>query len=165
LQVTVNNQIVKLQQKDRKIDSEAPAIKLRMSDNEDKVIGMMAENVQVFITLFSFDKLTKELEDLILNYSQKANIYVICNKLSAHNLYNGFVSDDFLNISKKMGVCINDESCANSIFIINKDGLIKYKNILPTVEENFDLENFKKNLNEVINFKKKGHTHENWMSV
>jgi thiol peroxidase len=165
LEVTVNNQIVKLQQKDRKLDSEAPAIKLRMSDNEDKVIGMMAENVQVFITLFSFDKLTKELEDLILNYSQKANIYVICNKLSTHNLYNGFVSDDFLNISKKMGVCINNKSCANSIFIINKDGLIKYKTILSTVEENFDLENFEKNLNEVINFKKKGHTHENWMGV
>jgi thiol peroxidase len=165
LEVTVNNQIVKLQQKDRKIDSEAPAIKLRMSDNEDKVIGMMADKVQVFITIFSIINLTKELENLIFKYKDKANIYLISSQSIESNLDNDFISNDFLTLSQKMGVCINDESCANSIFIINKDGLIKYKTILSTVEENFDLENFEKNLNEVINFKKKGHTHENWMGV
>jgi thiol peroxidase len=29
----------------------------------------------------------------------------------------------------------------------------------------FDLNNFDTSLNEAIKFKKKGHTHENWMGV
>jgi thiol peroxidase len=60
---------------------------------------------------------------------------------------------------------MSDELIAKSIFIIDKEGLIKYKEIPSNIETSFDLEKFKTMLLEVVNFKQKGHTHENWMGV
>ncbi|MEA3353210.1 MAG: hypothetical protein U9Q33_05310, partial [Campylobacterota bacterium] len=63
------------------------------------------------------------------------------------------------------GVYATDELCAKSIFIINKEGEIVYKEILEDLESEFNLKVFDKKLTEAIKFKKKGHTHENWMGV
>ena len=54
---------------------------------------------------------------------------------------------------------------ANSIFIIDKEGLIKYKEIPSDLDDDFNIEQFDLSLNEVVNFKAKGHSHENWMGV
>jgi thiol peroxidase len=165
LEIIINDQPVKLLQKDRKIDTEAPAIKINMCDNSAKVIGLMAEKTQVFITVPSFDDIDSNLKNIINEYRKKANIYIIASTQSDNDFDKSMSSIDFENISKKMGVYVNETLCAKSIFIINKDGLIKYIDILPNIKDDFDSNKFEDSLNEVINFKKKGHTHEDWMSV
>ena len=37
--------------------------------------------------------------------------------------------------------------------------------ISPALENDFNIEDFSLTLNETVNFKPKGHTHENWMGV
>ena len=54
---------------------------------------------------------------------------------------------------------------SNSIFVIDKEGVIKYKEIPADLEDDFKIEDFSILLNETVNFKPKGHTHENWMGV
>ena len=60
---------------------------------------------------------------------------------------------------------MSEELLAKSIFIIDKEGVIKYKQIPSNIETSFDLEEFKEKLSETVNFKQKGHSHENWMGV
>ena len=74
-------------------------------------------------------------------------------------------SSDFKDATLKLGVYIDDTLCAKSIFIINKDGEFIYKQVVPNLEDKFNLNEFDTALDEAISFKKKGHTHENWMSV
>ncbi len=55
--------------------------------------------------------------------------------------------------------------CAKSIFIIDKEGNVFYKQITDNIESAFDLNDFDVKLNETISFKKKGDVHENWMGA
>ena len=76
-----------------------------------------------------------------------------------------FISNEFKDFPIKFGVNIDDTMIANSIFIIDKEGLIKYKEIPSDLDDDFNIEQFDLSLNEVLNFKAKGHSHENWMGV
>lgn len=151
--------------KERKIGSEAPAISVVMLNNETKIIGMLATKVQVMITLPLKDSLSIELHSIIEKYHDKAFIYcispiVLDNPLNLEN-----ATTNFSEFSKKFGVYIDESMCAKSIFIINKDGNIVYKQITDDIESSFDLDDFDTKLNEAILFKKKGHVHENWMGA
>jgi len=165
MEVVVNGRKVELQKRDRKIGSEAPASRVKMLDNETKVIGMMADKVQCMITLANSYDLNASLLEIINKHKEKANIYVI-SATKLENLYDeSMTSVDFVNFTTKYGVNIDDKSCAKSIFIINKDGEIEYKEVLDDLVSEFNFELFDIELDKAIKFKKKGHTHENWMSV
>lgn len=71
-----------------------------------------------------------------------------------------FILNDFKDFSLKFGVNINEDMIANSIFIIDKEGVMKYKEIPLDLEDDFSF-----CLNEIVTFKPIGHTHENWMGV
>lgn len=149
----------------RNVGCEAPAVRVKMDNGETKVIGMMADKVQVFLTLPFSDSLKEDIFNIIKKYEKKSLIYIICSQKQTQNLNKDFLSSDFKDFASKMGLLINDELIAKSIFIIDKDGIIVYKELLENPNGDFDNEKFDKALDEAIKFKKKGHTHENWMGV
>jgi thiol peroxidase len=165
MHVIIRGEKFELQKKQREVGSEAPAVKLKMLNNEEKVIGMMADKVQVIITLPFSHSLNDEINNLIHRYRDKANVYLVSSDFYSYKVNKNYSSMDFETISLKFGVYINDRICAKSIFIINKDGQIVYKDILQNIGSDFNTKVFEEALNHAINFKKKGHTHENWMSA
>ena len=173
MEVTYKNKAYSLGKKDRKIEGEAPAVRVKMANDETKVIGLMAPSVQVMISLNDINKYTSEIHEVINSTKRKVYAYLITSSeqeqvediAEKFALDKGFISNDFKDFSLKFGVNIDDSMIANSIFIIDKEGVIKYKEIPTNLEEDFKIEDLSITLNEVVNFKPKGHTHENWMSV
>lgn len=165
MQIDLNGQKILLQKKQRKLDDEAPAIRIKMLDGKAKVIGMMAHKVQVFITLPYQNSLSDELEKIIKKYQERSLIYLISSSKLDKETDLSNSSIEFKNLAMKMGVYIDETLCAKSIFIINKDGQIVYMDILENLKDEFDLKKFDTALNQAIKFKKSGHTHENWMGA
>ena len=173
MEVTYKNKSYALGKKDRKIEGEAPAVRVKMLDNETKVIGLMAPSVQVMITLNDVNKYNSDMHEVITTTKRKVNAYIITTSdteqmediAEKFAIDKGFISNDFKDFSLKFGVNIDDSMIANSIFVIDKEGLIKYKEIPADLEDEFKIEDFSITLNETVNFKPKGHTHENWMGV
>ena len=173
MEVTYKNKAYTLGKKDRNIEGEAPAVRVKMVDNETKVIGLMAPSVQVMITLNDVNKYNSDLHEVITTTKRKVNAYIITTSgieqmediAEKFAIDKGFISNDFKDFSLKFGVNIDDSMIANSIFVIDKEGVIKYKEIPSDLEDDFKIEDFSITLNETVNFKPKGHTHENWMGV
>ncbi len=165
MEIEIDNKKVVLQKKERVVGSEAPAMRVKMDNGETKVIGMMADKVQVLISIPNEKSFTDKLESVLTKYNSKSLIYIVSAETLTKQVDNIETSSDFKNYSLKMGVNIDDTLCAKSIFIINKDGEIVYKEIVSNLTNEFDLKNFDTALDEAIKFKKKGHTHENWMGV
>ena len=165
MEVIVNNKSIKLQKRDRKIGSEAPAVKIKMLNGETKVIGMMAEQVQVMITLPYSHSLNDDINRIIHNNREKTSAYLISSDEFAYDVNKNYSSMDFENFSMKYGVYIDEYICAKSIFIISKDGEIVFKDVLADIKDEFDTNKFATELQKAVDFKKEGHTHENWMSA
>lgn len=173
MEVTYKNEIFTLGKRERKIESEAPAVRVKMINGDTKVIGMMAPKTQVMITLPCIKAYNNGLHNILTEYSSKILVYIVTKSnddnlkkiKEEYSIEDRFISNDFKDFSLKFGVNMSDELIAKSIFIIDKEGLIKYKEIPSNIETSFDLEKFKTMLLEVVNFKQKGHTHENWMGV
>lgn len=173
MEVTYKDKSYTLGKKERNVEGEAPAVRVKMLDNETKVIGLMAPAVQVMVTLNDVSKYTLALHEVITNTKKKVNAYIITTSSNEDmekiaeefSIDKGTISNDFKDFSLKFGVNIDDTMIANSIFVIDKEGIIKYKEIPADLENDFNLEDFSITLNETVNFKPKGHTHENWMGV
>ena len=173
MEVTYKEKSFTLGKKDRSIEGEAPAVRVKMLNNETMVIGLMAPAVQVMVTLNDVNKYSLALHEVITTTKKKVNAYIITtspseqleNVAEKFAIDKGFISNDFKDFSLKFGVNIDDTMIANSIFVIDKEGIIKYKEIPTDLENDFNIEDFSLTLNETVNFKPKGHTRENWMGV
>ncbi len=173
MEVTYKDKSYTLGKKERNVEGEAPAVRVKMLDNETKVIGLMAPAVQVMVTLNDVSKYTSALHEVITTTKKKVNAYIITTSskedmekiAEEFSIDKGTISNDFKDFSLKFGINIDDSTTANSIFVIDKEGIIKYKEIPANLEDDFNLEDFSITLNETVNFKPKGHTHENWMGV
>lgn len=173
MEVTYKKEIYTLGKKDKKLESEAPAVRVKMINEETKVIGMMAPKIQVMITLPCIKSYNNGLHNILQEYSSKTLVYIITKSndqnlekvKKAYSIKDEFITNDFLNFSLKFGVNISEDLLAKSIFIIDKEGIIKYKQIPSNIETSFDLSEFKTKLAEIVNLKQKGHSHENWMGV
>lgn len=173
MEVKYKKEFYILKAKERKVEQEAPAVRVKMLNGESKVIGMMAPKIQVMITLPDINNYDYTLHDILQKSASKLLIYIVTssseddmkNIKKKFELDSGCISNDFSKFSLKFGVNLNDTLVAKSIFIIDKEGIIKYKEIPNNCEQSFDLDEFETLLEEVINFKVKGHTHENWMGV
>ena len=159
--------MIELQGKYKNIGDEAPAIRVKMLGGGVKVIGMMADKVQVIFTFPTLEGIGELLSVIVEKYNNQANIYIIGSDDKFHSKIIGKsnVSCDFHKLSLKYGVNIDKFKCAKSVFIINKDGEVVYKEVLVNINELLDLETFENELENAIHFKKKGHVHENWMGV
>lgn len=173
MEVKYKKEFYILKTKERKIDSEAPATRVTMLNGESKVIGMMAPKIQVMVTLPDIKDYNNGLHDILEKSSSKILPYIITSSSEdsiqkvqkAFGLDSGFISNDFNKFSLKFGVNLTETLVAKSIYIIDKEGLIKYKEIPKNCEHPLNLDDFESSLQETINFKVKGHTHENWMGV
>lgn len=152
-------------QKQRLVGSEAPAIRLKMLNGEEKIIGMMAEKVQVMITLPFSDSLNDTLVEVIKKHQDNAFIYTISPNTLLNVINEAQSSIDFYDFTFKYGVNIDESLCHKAVFIVNKDGEIVYREVVDNPSYDFNTERLDKALDEAIKFKKKGHTHEEWMSV
>ena len=173
MEVSYKKENYLLGKRERKLESEAPAVRVKMLIDETKVIGMMAPKIQIMISFPSINSYNNGLHNILEEYKTKIVVYTITNSniasikkvKNAYSIDEGFISNDFKNFSLKFGVNINDELMAKSIFVIDKEGVIKYIEIPSDIESSFDLKTFKEKLEETVNFKQKGHSHENWMGV
>ena len=173
MEVTYKDKSYTLGKKERNVEGEAPAVRVKMLNGETSVIGLMAPAVQVMVTLNDVNKYNSALHEVITTTKKKVNAYVITTssneemeKISEEfSIDKATISNDFKDFSLKFGVNIDDSMIANSIFVIDKEGIIKYKEIPTDLENDFNIEDFSLILNETVNFKPKGHTHENWMGV
>jgi len=152
-------------QKQRLVGSEAPAVRIKMLNSEEKIIGMMAEKVQVMITLPFGDSLSDAVADIIKKHQDKAFIYTLSPNTLLNVIDEAQSSTDFYNFTFKYGVNVDETLCHKAVFIVNKDGEIVYREVLDNPSDDFESETLDKALDEAIQFKKKGHTHEEWMSV
>jgi thiol peroxidase len=165
MEIIIDGNTVPLKEKERPVGAEAPACRLKMRNGETKVIGMMADKVQMIVTIPAAEDISKELLDIMSSHNEKANIYLVCSDTTTVPYLECYTSHDFEKLSRKFGVYIDDALCAKSIFIINKEGEIVYKEIVGTLTDGFDTAACAEHLQSAIAFKKKGHTHENWMGV
>lgn len=173
MEVKYKKEFYILKQKERKIDSEAPAVKVEMLNGESKVIGMMAPKIQIMLSSPNIKDYNNGLDDVLKKFESKILVYIITNSSSSDikkittvfGLDEGNISNDFSKFSLKFGVNLSETLIAKSVFIIDKEGVIKYKEIPSNAEYKLNLDEFETSLEEVINFKVKGHTHENWMGV
>lgn len=165
MEITVNGVNKALLTKERKIGSEAPAISVTMLNGDIKVIGMMATKVQVMVSLPFPDALSFKMQEILTKYHDKAFIYLIAPVPFEGVLDTSMASLEFNEFSKKFGVYIDETLCAKSVFIIDKEGCVVYKEIPEAIENEFDVPAFEAKLDETIHFKRKGHVHENWMGT
>jgi thiol peroxidase len=173
MEITYKDKSYTLGKKERNVEAEAPAVRVKMANGETMVIGLMAPAVQVMVTLNDVNKYSTALHEVITTTKKKVNAYIITtsangdveNIAEKFSIDKGFISNDFKDFSLKFGVNMDDSIIANSLFVIDKEGIIKYKEIPANLELDFNIEDFSLILNETVNFKPKGHTHENWMGV
>lgn len=163
MEVIYNGKSVELQKKERKVGGEAPSVRVKMISGEQKVIGMMADKVQVMITLPYGNSFSKELYNIVNKHKEKANIYLFSPEAFTKDVDDGFATIDFEVFCSKFGVLIDSTICAKSAFIIDKEGEFVYIEIPKDIDDEFDLEKLDKEIQAAIDFKRKGHTHENWM--
>jgi thiol peroxidase len=152
-------------QKQKFVGMEAPAVRVTMASGEMKVIGMMAEKVQVMVTLPSAQDLNDKLLESIEKYQKQSLIYIISPETIDRGVDSSMVTADCEIFSLKYGVFMPESGCAKSLFIINKEGEIEYRELVVEEDAPLDIEAFDEALGKAIAFKAKGHTHENWMSV
>lgn len=165
MDVIYNGNAVELQKKERKVGGEAPSVRVKMISGEQKVIGMMADKVQVMITLPYGNSFSKELYNIVNKHKEKAYIYFFSPEAFVREVDDSFATIDFEGFCSKFGVLIDSSVCAKSAFIIDKEGEIVYIEIPKDIDDEFNLEKLDEEIQKAIDFKRKGHTHENWMGV
>jgi thiol peroxidase len=165
MEVMVNGEKKELSKNQKKLKQEAPSFRVEFCDGSSGVIGMMATKVQVFITLPYENSLDSKLLKLIDDYQEKALFYIVSPTKQLLSTDESIcITKDFASVSQKLGVYVADSNiCAKGVFVINKDGEFEYIDILADVMDSFDLEAFETKLTDIINYKKKGHAHEDWM--
>jgi thiol peroxidase len=79
------------------------------------------------------------------------------------------VHDTQGQFGKKYGVTISEgklkDRLARAVFIVDRDGVLRYKEIVSEVTDEVNYDSCTQALQEVLSEKKTGHTHEEWMSV
>ena len=125
MEVTYKEKSFTLGKKDRKVEGEAPAVRVKMLNNETMVIGLMAPAVQVMVTLNDVNKYNSALHEVITTTKKKVNAYVITTSPSEQleeiaekfAIDKGFISNDFKDFSLKFGVTksFNDLPVVESI--------------------------------------------------
>ncbi|HEO99674.1 MAG TPA: redoxin domain-containing protein [Epsilonproteobacteria bacterium] len=180
--ITVHGTKTALLGKEQSVGNEAPAARITRLDGSQNVIGMIAPTVQLLIAIPSlktevcslgakkFNALIKEVpklttymittddRDFVKEYAEKESID------SAE-----IVIDTERNFAKKYGLLISEgklkERLARAVFVIDRDGRIVYKEVVPEIVDEVDYDACIEAVRNTLNIRKKGHTHESWMSV
>jgi thiol peroxidase len=171
----VNGTEVELLRKEKKVGSEAPAGRVKSLSGEESVIGMIAPTMQLLLTIptIKCDSIVSQLKELneYLNTMKKLKAYVITTSsedigaIASEYPNLNFVFDDNTSLAKSLGTLLKDGDYkfANALFVIDKEGIIKYLEIAEDIFKALSIDNLKSGIDKILADRKKGHSHENWM--
>ncbi|MFA6137582.1 MAG: redoxin family protein [Sulfurimonas sp.] len=182
MQITVHGTPVTLEAKELKVGKEAPAARITKLDGTQNVIGMIAPNIQLLIAIPSlktevcslgakkFNELVqqfKKLTTIMITTDDKEVVKEFAQKECIESVE--IVLDTELQFAKKFGVLISEGKLKNrlarAVFVIDREGVIAYKEIVSEIVDEIDYDACMVAIEKILNEKKNGHTHENWMSV
>jgi thiol peroxidase len=182
MEITVHGTPVELLGRDQKVGKEAPAARVDKLDGTKNVIGMVAPTAQLLIAIPSLKTEVcslgaKKFNDLIKSFP-KLTTYMITTDdpefVSEYAQKEGIDSAELLidtdrNFAKKYGLLISEgklrERLARAVYVIDREGVIAYKEVVPEIVDEVDYDKCIEALKEATAIKKGGHTHEEWMSV
>ena len=182
MEITVHGTVTPLEGKERKVGGEAPAAKVRLLDGTENVIGMIAPETQLLIAIPSLKTEVcslgaKKFNDLLAGIKKLKTVMVTTDSeefLQEYVLKEGIenatvVMDTNGEFAQKLGLHIGEGKLkgrlARACFVIDKEGLITYKEIVPEITDEIDYDKCMEAVMACVNFKAKGHAHENWMRV
>ena len=182
MQITVHGTPTLLSGKEVKIGSEAPAARITKLDGTKNVIGMIAPTTQLLIAIPSLKTEVcslgaKKFNDLVKKYKKLSTVMVTTDDLDFVKEYAAtegidgaeLVVDADRNFAKKYGLLISEgklkDRLARAVYVIDRDGLVAYKELVPEIVDEVDYEACIEVVDKLVNEKKTGHTHEEWMSV
>lgn len=184
MQITVHGTVTNLDGKEVNIGGEAPAARITKLDGTQNVIGMIAPNSQLIISIPSLKTEVcslgaKKFNELVKNLKKLDTIMVTTDDIEFVKEYAKnecidsaqLVIDTDRQFAKKFGLLITDgklkDRLARAVFVINREGLVAYKELVPEIVDEVNYDACFAAIEEIASAKKEGHSHshENWMSV
>ncbi|MDD2905515.1 MAG: redoxin domain-containing protein [Sulfurimonas sp.] len=182
MQITVHGTPVELSGKEVFVGKEAPAARITKLDGTQNVIGMIAPNIQLIIAIPSLKTEVcslgaKKFNELVKQFRKLDTIMVTTDDLEFVKEYATkesidsaeLVIDTQRNFAKKFGLLISEgklkDRLARAVYIIDREGVIAYKELVGEIVDEVNYEACIEAITALVSEKKKGHTHENWMSV
>lgn len=182
MEITVHGTPTPLLGKELEIGAEAPAARITRLDGTQNVIGMIAPNTQLLIAIPSLKTEVcslgaKKFNELLKTYKKLNAIMITTDdaefvkdfadkeSIDAAEL----VVDTKRNFAKKYGLLISEgklkDRLARAVFVIDRDGVLAYKEVVPEIVDEVNYDACVEVVEKLVNEKKTGHTHEEWMSV
>lgn len=180
--ITVHGSPVTLEGKEVTVGSEAPAARVGTLEDRQCVIGMMAPVPQLLIAIPSLKTEicslgAKKFNALIKDYKKLKTVMITTDDAEfvkdfvvREAIENAdVVIDTDRNFAKKYGLLISEGKLrgrlARAVFLVDTEGGVAYKQIVSEIVDEIDYDACISALDTLLNAKKKGHTHETWMSV
>ena len=120
MEVTYKEKSYTLGKKDRNVEGEAPAVRVKMLNNETMVIGLMAPAVQVMVTLNDISKYSSALHEVITTTKKKVNDAVdfIDSNYSRIDMSLNLVADTIgVNASYLSNIFKKEKGCSLSKYL------------------------------------------------
>jgi thiol peroxidase len=182
MEITVHGTPVALSGKEVNPGREAPAARITKLDGTKNVIGMIAPTAQLLIAIPSLKTEVcslgaKKFNDLIKQFKKLQTVMITTDDIEFVKEYveregidsAEIVIDQDRNFAKKYGLLISEgklkDRLARAVYVIDQEGVVSYKEIVPEVVDEVDYDRCIEAVDKAANFKKKGHTHEDWMSA
>lgn len=182
MQITVHGTETKLEGKEVLVGNEAPAARITKLDGTQNVIGMISPNVQLIIAMPSLKTEVcslgaKKFNSLVKEFKKLDTIMVTTDDFGFVSEYAKeesldsveLVMDSDRQFAKKFGLLISEgklkDRLARAVYVVDREGIIAYKELVPEIVDEVDYDACIKAVSDLVNEKKTGHTHENWMSV
>ena len=182
MEITVHGTPTPLLGKQINIGGEAPAARITKLDGTQNVIGMIAPNTQLLIAIPSLKTEVcslgaKKFNELLKTYKKLNAVMITTDDLDFVKDFAQkesidaaeLVVDVGRNFAKKYGLLISEgklkDRLARAVYVIDRDGLVAYKQIVPEIVDEVDYDACIAVVDQLVNEKKTGHSHEEWMSV
>ncbi len=182
MQITVHGTPTELSGKEVLLGKEAPAARITKLDGTQNVIGMIAPNTQLLISIPSLKTEVcslgaKKFNELVKQFKKLDTIMITTDDLEFVKEYVDkecidsaeIVIDKDRNFAKKFGLLITEgklkDRLARAVFVIDREGEVAYKELVPEIVDEVNYDACIEAIEKIVSEKKTGHTHENWMSV
>jgi len=182
MKITVHGTPTDLDGKELVVGKEAPAARITKLDGTQNVIGMIAPNSQLLIAIPSLKTEVcslgaKKFNDLVKGLKKLDTIMVTTDDIEFVKEYSKnesidsaeLVIDTNRQFAKKFGLLISEgklkDRLARAVFVIDREGIVAYKEVVPEIVDEVDYTACISAIEKIINEKKSGHTHEEWMKV
>ncbi len=182
MQITVHGTPTPLTGKEQTVGKEAPAARVTKLDGSKNVIGMIAPTAQLLIAIPSLKTEVcslgaKKFNEMIKDIPKLATTMITTDDMDFVKEYverEGIDSADVVidsdrNFAKKYGLLISEgklkDRLARAVYVIDRDGVITYKELVPEIVDEVDYDACLEAVKSAASEIKKGHTHEEWMSV